>query len=123
MTLRKKFKNFFVLITFYVLMFQHIIPHHHHAHESDEVSVENVLDNHLQSAHNHPINEHSHEYIKSYNKDKLTNNTFKFICNYIVPLYPNIEVQKEIKFVSYKDNTFDYLLLLNYSLRAPPFQS
>jgi hypothetical protein len=123
MELRKKIKQFLVLGIIYTSLFHYIVPHHHHhAHEHDEIGAEYLgfsVDQ-FHASHNHTYLIHAHDYTWSNNNKRLNSDTFK--CTFIHSLESIFIVKfyRIINYPSYKNITFNFLLLVNHSLRAPP---
>jgi hypothetical protein len=115
MKLGKKINNFLMLGIIYMMMFQHIVPHHHHAHDQEEIGIENIADHH---GHSHAV--HSHDYIWRTKDNRVSKETFKLAFINTIESIQALGLFSTPNYNSYKENTFDYLLLVNRSLRAPP---
>ena len=108
----------------YMMMFQHIVPHHHHhAHDQDEIGIENTANHHeqLNTSHGHSHTVHSHDYLWSTKNNRVSKDTSKLA--FVDTFQPShaLGFESTPNYNSYKENTFDYLLLVNRSLRAPPY--
>lgn len=104
----------------YILMFHHIIPHHHHSHEEVNVELEShVHHSESQSQHSHQI--HTHEFTSNVNNTSISKELS--IVGFLLEIESPLTLDRYSKIRSfryYQDNTFDFLLSLNHSLRAPP---
>lgn len=120
MEFSNQIKKFLMLGLVYVLMFHHVIPHHHHSHEEVNLELEShVHHSESQSQHSHQI--HSHEFTTNVNNNSISKelSIVGFLHNIESPL--TLDRYSKIRsFRYYQDNTFDFLLSLNHSLRAPP---